>query len=70
MFENISSGLVVDGVVVVEDLMMVCWAEMSGTPGLGLKEFSQVKKFQASHPYLSNVLNDSSHLFNIASNCK
>ena len=37
--------VVVDGVVVVvEDGMMVRWAEMSGTPGLGLKEFSRVEK--------------------------
>ena len=45
---SFSSGLVfaVDGVVVVaEDGMMVRWAGMSGTPGLGLKEFSPVEKF-------------------------
>ena len=48
-FKSISfySGLVVvvDGVVVivvVEDGMMVCWAKISGTPGLSLKEFSRV----------------------------
>ena len=48
---SFSSGLVVvvDGVivvVVVEDGMMVCWAEMSGTPGLGLKGFSPVNKLR------------------------
>ena len=41
---SLSSGLVVavDGVVVVAEYgMIVRWAEMSGTLGLGLKEFSR-----------------------------